>query len=528
MDMEEERNPFTLPSDEEVFKMRDEEKRRKKEYRETQSKLKVWEKTTRGKLPTGAERLRQLIGEEAAAKPRTRKAKVKGEGHLAKQPDALERRGERECMADFLAKKKEMFYTQLSLDVKREEIQKLQDKATQKEEALRRSEQKLEEDAIRFDTFLKENDKRAHDAVKEAEAATKKKNDKVQEIKRLNQQLQAVSSEMSKQREALDDCLKYREFLDGLTPEVHFQENKKLKAERQEERRQRRIAKRVEAEEAKRRDEYEHELAAAQAAAASPKRKGKKNKVAPESPKVKPPDPVDPADFDDEPLTSSDEECPMYFKQPRQLLDIFEELEEQTLFLIQNCQETERQVEELKQHFADTQTETDAKATSQRKQIRELNKAIDEEEAKKEKLEQRMASAGTDSAQAELLRKLNDTTARVYEQCGFGDGGGQTLTMLADLEARLEQLLDHVETLPPDYVAKAEKYKEKKRRERNRIEAQKVADAEREERNRKSVERSMQAPKKRTGRMVMHRSRPPRKKVDVEVDEVNDDDKYLT
>ena len=77
MDMEEERNPFTLPSDEEVFKMRDEEKRRKKEYRETQSKLKVWEKTTRGKLPTGAERLRQLIGEEAAAKPKTRKAKVK-------------------------------------------------------------------------------------------------------------------------------------------------------------------------------------------------------------------------------------------------------------------------------------------------------------------------------------------------------------------------------------------------------------------------------------------------------------------
>jgi hypothetical protein len=100
--------------------------------------------------------------------------------------------------------------------------------------------------------------------------------------------------------------------------------------------------------------------------------------------------------------------------------------------------------------------------------------------------------------------------------------------MLADLEARLEQLLDHVETLPPDYVAKAEKYKEKKRRERNRIEAQKVADAEREEKNRKSVERSMQPPKKRTGRMVMHRSRPPRKKVDVEVDEVNDDDKYLT
>ena len=189
----------------------------------------------------------------------------------------------------------------------------------------------------------------------------------MQEIKRLNQQLQAVSSEMSKQREALDDCLKYREFLDGLTPEVHFEENKKLKRERQEARRQRRIAKRVEAEEARRRDDYEHELAAAQAAASSPKRKGKKNKVAPESPKVKPPDPVDAADFDDEPLTSSDEECPMYFKQPRQLLDIFEELEEQNLFLIQNCQETERQAEELKQQFADSKRENDGKEAAQRK-----------------------------------------------------------------------------------------------------------------------------------------------------------------
>ena len=115
---------------------------------------------------------------------------------------------------------------QLSLDVKREEIQKLQDKATQKEEALRRSEQKLEEDAIRFDTFLKENDKRAHDAVKEAEAATKKKNDKVQEIKRLNQQLQAVSSDMSKQREALDDCLSRRPVVLGC---FHFLDMSRLR-----------------------------------------------------------------------------------------------------------------------------------------------------------------------------------------------------------------------------------------------------------------------------------------------------------
>lgn len=34
-------------------------------------------------------------------------------------------------------------------------------------------EQMLEEDAIRFDTFLKENDKKAHEAIKKAERETK-------------------------------------------------------------------------------------------------------------------------------------------------------------------------------------------------------------------------------------------------------------------------------------------------------------------------------------------------------------------
>ena len=72
-------------------------------------------------------------------------------------------RREKEHMTDFIAKKREMFLVQMSLDTKREEIRKLEEKAQMKEEALKKSEQMLEEDAIRFDTFLKENDKKAHE-----------------------------------------------------------------------------------------------------------------------------------------------------------------------------------------------------------------------------------------------------------------------------------------------------------------------------------------------------------------------------
>jgi len=133
----------------------------------------------------------------------------------------------------------------MSLDTKREEIRKLEEKAQMKEEALKKSEQMLEEDAIRFDTFLKENDKKAHDAIKSAEKETKLKQDKVQEIKKLNQAIQMVQSDMSKHKEALEDCLKYKEFLDGLTPQEFFDSERHKKMARQEGRRQERIQKKV-------------------------------------------------------------------------------------------------------------------------------------------------------------------------------------------------------------------------------------------------------------------------------------------
>jgi len=43
------------------------------------------------------------------------------------------------------------------------------------------------------------------------------------------------------------------------------------------------------------------------------------------------------------------QEMTLYFTDPQQLLDIFSELEEQNLSLIQNSQETEEALEEMKQ-----------------------------------------------------------------------------------------------------------------------------------------------------------------------------------
>lgn len=540
-----ERNPFTLPSDEEVFRMRDEERKRRSKEREEQRKLKVWQKTTGDSHVAGSVRLKELIGAEGGGGGASKAAKqTKDVVNEARSIVVNERRQEKENMAEFIAKKREMFLVQMSLDTKREEIRKLEEKAQMKEEALKKSEQMLEEDAIRFDTFLKENDKKAHEAIKKAEKETKLKTDKVQEIKRLNQQIQMVSSDMSKHKEALEDCLKYKEFLDSLTPDEWFAEQKAVKRARQEARRQERMQKRREALEKKRREAYEAQLRLEEAEAA-PKKKygggrrrksvtgGADGKVAP-APVAKMPAPVSTPDLEDEPLTSSDEELPMYFKHPQQLLDIFSQLEEQNLFLIQNSQETEKALEELKQNFETTKEQMDGKTHQLKQNIDELEHQITAEENKAAQLRGRLqARAGeTQGRQEKLLAQLHEKVRDVYQKCGFDVGSKPaTLFMLSELEARLEQLLDHIETMSEEYIMKEEKDKEKKRRERKRQEQQALQDAQQEERNRKSIARSMQAPKKRTGRQVMFRSAPMRQAVREEKEEEEDDLdelKYLT
>ena len=93
-----------------------------------------------------------------------------------------------------------------------------------------------------------------------------------------------------------------------------------------------------------------------------------------------------PPRLEHEALTSSDEDVPMYFAQPAQLLDIFQALEEQNLFLIQNSQETEHALEELKQTFHAAQRTMDNKAEALQANIAHIVTAIRAEEAKSEQL----------------------------------------------------------------------------------------------------------------------------------------------
>jgi len=77
-----------------------------------------------------------------------------------------EYRKEKENLTDFISKKREMFLLEYSLSVKRDEIKKLDEIARQREEKLRVSEKMLEENAARFDAFLKNNNMETMEATR--------------------------------------------------------------------------------------------------------------------------------------------------------------------------------------------------------------------------------------------------------------------------------------------------------------------------------------------------------------------------
>lgn len=181
-DQAENENPFKLPSDDKIFRLREEEKQKKAQSRAMMMETSIWDKS-KSNVASRSQRLLEIVGD----------TKVGTLADATRPPPAEEglklaapRHQEKENMTEFVAKKREMFLVQMSLDTKRDEIRKLEEKAQMKEDALQRSEQMLEEDSMRFDAFLKENDKKAHDAIKRAEEETKRKQEKNSRYQTIN------------------------------------------------------------------------------------------------------------------------------------------------------------------------------------------------------------------------------------------------------------------------------------------------------------------------------------------------------
>lgn len=522
MKAEEEDNPFRLPPDDQIFRIRDQERQRRAEERERVKTMKVWEKTTASSRVHKNRRVDDGTDETqlaAEAARQTRNQRTEGVSR--------DTRREKENVSDFVKKKREMFLVQMHLDVQKAEILKLDEKAKQKEEALKKSQQMLDEDVTRFDAFLQNNDQKAHKALKSAEEKTKIKNDKIQKIKHLRSQLSAIQSEIAKFKEQKDECIKFKQFLSKLTPLEWKEKKKEEKTQRKTSRKQSWVKQRMEFFKSKEEAEIKAEEQAMEEKAQEnsrgrrrPKReaeeeaKERERELEARRRRIRRKYPTQEAVEAEYLEESSGEEMPLYFEEPKQLLDVFTSLEESNLFLIQNSQDTEQALEELQQKYEEIKRSSGATTNKMKQNISHLEQQISQENARCEQLRQEVSEKHRSSEQEELLKEVGEKVVEVHSVCvNDKEHDPDTQEMLKAIEAKLEELLNFLEEVEETemgarQVEALEKQKDMDRRKNQRKLRIDQANRKNEERLRASLQRSQAPIHKKVGKQIMFRSAP--------------------
>jgi hypothetical protein len=143
LDYRAQKNPFKIPPDEAIFTMRDKEREMRKQYASEMRSKPVAAKTTMASrmaatVPMDSESCRKVFSKPPATSgtgpsPHTA-ASLPNEAvqTLAAAAGGRRQMPQRVCMADFIARKREIFLVQMSLNVKRAEIRKLEQRILQR------------------------------------------------------------------------------------------------------------------------------------------------------------------------------------------------------------------------------------------------------------------------------------------------------------------------------------------------------------------------------------------------------------
>ncbi|XP_028854713.1 cilia- and flagella-associated protein 100 [Denticeps clupeoides] len=522
------KNPFKIPDDKTIFLIHNKEKERKKLEMQHQHSLRVHEKLTfAGKMKARQVSLRREIQEPQELSKSFSIIKIQD---MPEWRAALiqDRSIERESIREYISKKREMFLMEYAMSVKRGQIRQLEEGAEAVERNLMQSEQYLEEDAALFDTFLKENDRTAVEAMKRAEQETKLKLEKLADIKSITAKIVAVKSDISKYEDILKEYASYRDFLMKLSP-PEWQENQSSKLQKTSPEAEAKVKHPGKSQEGSRSSEMGRERASASERLQDGEKK--MSAVGRELPPVRVP-----SRHSVKGTTASSKstavsvtsnaspefegEPDLYFTDPQQVLDLMTELEEQNLSLIQNSREAEEALEEYRSTMAQTQKRMELETEHLRQQIDKMTSAIQREKERAADLElkSRLFNFGRYKSddQDQMLESLSQKVEEVYCCCvGDSESNLNTLQMLASIESCLGELLESVEKIPKEKILVAERAKERQRRvllREVKIQQQKQ---QLEERMKRAQERAQAEVKKTTRRKLMARSQPPVPKLQV-------------
>ncbi|XP_005882438.1 PREDICTED: coiled-coil domain-containing protein 38 [Myotis brandtii] len=420
----------------------------------------------------------------------------------------------RRSLHEFINDQRDRFLLQYAVSNKRNTITRYDKHIMTKERQINRAEIKLQEDAIAFEEFLRENDQRSINALKIAAQETINKLQMTAELKKATMEVQAVKSEISKTEFLLREYIKYGLFLLKLSPK-HWQIRQALrraKLSKSREHIEENISKiltkfrKINRTETWRKSDSEENY------------RGKRSSGNTRDLRLHSQNQSESSEdsleclIDDE--MDFEMEPELYFKEPEELLQVLTELEEQNLTLVQYSQDVDENLEEVnkREKFLQDKINSNIEFLLEQKEILRDNCVREEEKAAELELRSRLFSFGEfdSDSQEKLIDSLSKKINQVYKFC-IGDsevGSLNPLQKLVKVESRLVELSDLIDAIPKENVEAIERIKLKERRQKFREEKMREKQKHQEERLKAALERAVAQPKKKLGRRLVWRSKP--------------------
>lgn len=383
MNGEEKNSPFKQPTDDEIFHYRENEKIRKLESKRNTDKLKIWDKQTASmsnplrNFKNYAQVDRGVSEGTGTDKEGKKKDKYSNYGErekllITQAADIISgRKKEREnlknqsrkkvTMSDVVDQKKEIFLVTMTTQIVNKERVKLIDQSNEKNQALEESEKMLLLDGESFKKFGDQTKQQTQDKANQASEESQLRANKVKEIKLLQQALTTLRADNNKMDESACTYKDLKKFLENLTPR-DFQEEKATKRSNL-----------LTVEKMKWIQERKRDLST---------QAGNTQKTQQEL-DVEFKEALDRNEI--EAVEEFEDNYPLYFKDPDEIIDIFMNLEESNLNMVQDTQklETSKTEEESKKNKIETQKDEEIKKLkedkeSKKAQIKELENQINQ------------------------------------------------------------------------------------------------------------------------------------------------------
>ncbi|XP_032349706.1 coiled-coil domain-containing protein 38 [Camelus ferus] len=459
---------------------------------------------------------------------------------------------------EFINDQRDRFMLEFALSTKRNTIKKYEKHTTMKERQFMKAEKKLQEDAMAFEEFLRENDQRSADALKIAAQETINKLQMTAELKKASMEIQLVKSEIAKTEFLLREYMKYGFFLLKLSPKQWQIQQALKKVSKNKENVNVRLpsimtnlsARRKEASIVESRTTSFAENEDSSLGRGSQAKSRKKTTLTLENKKssltmystylinclrnyshvvvrkttkrssfsqcqAESISSEDSLEFFLDDDMDYDLEPELYFKEPEELLQVLTELEEQNLTLVQYSQDVDENLEDVnkRERLIQDKINTNIEFLLEHKEMLKANCVREEEKAAELELRSRLFSFGefNSDAQEKLIDSLSKKINQVYKVC-IGDaevGSLNPVQKLVKVESRLVELSDLIESIPKENVEAIERMKQKERRQKLREEKMKEKQKHQEERLKAALERAVAQPKKKLGRRLIYRSKPP-------------------